>query len=383
MLDYLIVGSGFGGSVIAERLAKSGKKILVIDKRPHVGGNCYDTRDQNNILIHKYGPHLFHTNNTEVWEYVSNFTNWIPYEHHVLAFVDGKNIPLPFNFNTLYEAFPTDVAKSLEEKLLSIYPSGSKIPILELKKSNDKELQHLADYIYNNIFLNYSAKQWGLKPEEMDGAVTARVPILLERDNRYFNDIHQAVPQNGYTKLFEKLLAHPNIQIMLNTDFKDIVSIQGEKIYLFGQKFNGQIIYTGKIDELFDYQFGELPYRSVKMEFELINQKYYQEAATINYPNHHAFTRITEFKHIHFIECATTTILKEYPEKYIRGQNTPYYPIFTDQNQKLYTKYVEYAKNYPNITLLGRLAEYKYYDMDDIVEKALQLSSILLNKEEL
>lgn len=380
MFDYLIVGAGLAGAVMAERLSKHGNKILLIDKRPHIGGNCYDIRDQNNIVIHKYGPHLFHTNNEEVWKYLSQFTEWEIYQHHVLAFVDGKNISLPFNFNTLYEAFPVIMAKLLEKKLLATYPLGSKIPILELKKSDDEDLQCLADYVYNKIFLNYTAKQWGLKPEEMDGAVTARVPILLDRDNRYFTDIYQAVPKYGYTKLFESLLSHPNIEIMLQTDFKEVGSIAEQEIYLFGEKFSGKVIYTGQIDELFDCKFGELPYRSVKMDFELVNQIHYQKAATINYPNDHTFTRITEFKHIHPIECDTTTILKEYPEKYIRGKNTPYYPIFTNENQKLYTKYVEYSKNYPNLTLLGRLAEYMYYDMDDIVEKALQLSSILIKE---
>lgn len=380
MIDSLIIGAGFAGAVMAERLAKSGKKVLVIDKRPHIAGNCYDIHDQNNILIHKYGPHLFHTNNKEVWDYLSQFTEWEIYHHKVLAFIDGKNVPIPFNFNTLYKVFPTLVAKSLEKKLLAAYPLGSKIPILELKKSEDKDLQKLADYIYNKIFVNYTAKQWGLRPDEMDRAVTARVPVLIGRDNRYFTDTYQAVPKYGYTKLFEQILAHPNIQVMLNTDFKEIGSINEDGIYLFGEKYNRQVIYTGQIDELFDCKLGELPYRSVKMDFELIDQIQYQEATTINYPNDYTFTRITEFKHIHPIECSTTTILKEYPQNYKRGQNTPYYPIFTDENQKLYTKYVEYAKNYPNLILLGRLAEYKYYDMDDIVEKALQLTSILIKK---
>lgn len=377
MFDTLIVGTGFAGAVMAERLASNGKKVLIIDKRPHIGGNCYDTRDANNVLIHQYGPHLFHTSNKEVWEYLSQFTQWKPYQHKVLAFIDGKNVPIPFNFNTINEVFSPSDAKILIDKLLVCYPPESKIPILELKKSSDAYIQRLGDYIYEKIFLNYTAKQWGLKPEEMDQAVTARVPVLIGWDNHYFNDTYQAVPKDGYTKLFERLLAHPNIKIMLNTDFKEIGSIKDDGIYLFKERFDKPIFYTAQIDELFGCQLGELPYRSVKMDFEIIETIQYQEAATINYPNDYTFTRITEFKHIHPIECSTTTILREYPQKYIQGKNTPYYPIFTDENQKCYEKYLEYAKKYPNLILLGRLAEYKYYDMDDIVEKALQVASTL------
>jgi UDP-galactopyranose mutase len=372
LFDYIVIGAGFSGSVMAERIAKKlNKKVLIIEKRKHIAGNCYDLKDQNNILIHQYGPHLFHTNNKKVVDYLSQFTEWDIYNHKVLAVIDGKKVPIPFNINTLYEVFPNSLAKILEEKLLNEYSYNSKVPILELKKSTDKDLQFLADFVYEKVFVHYTAKQWGMRPEEMDDAVTARVPIFVGRDNRYFNDNYQVLPSKGYTKLFEKMLDHENIKLLLNTDCKEVMSLDDGNIYLFGQKFEGTLIYTGQIDELFDYKFSNLPYRSVEMKFETIEQKFYQKAATINYPNDYNFTRITEFKHIHPTKSTRTTILKEYPQEHIPDKNIPYYPIFTHENQKKYNQYFEYSKQFKNLILLGRLAEYKYYDMDDIVEHAL------------
>lgn len=374
MIDYIIVGTGLAGVVIAERIATQlNKKVLIIEKRNHIGGNCHDFKDENNILIHKYGPHLFHTNNKKVVDYLSKFTSWDIYNHEVLGYIDGKKVPIPFNFNTLYELFPNLKAKELEELLLKTYEYNSKIPILELKKSTNKDLSFLADFIYDKIFVNYTAKQWGMKPEDMDGAVTARVPIFIGKDNRYFNDSYQSLPKFGYTKMIENMLNHKNIKLMLNTDFKEICTLKDKDFYLFDKKFDGNVIYTGQIDELFDYKFEELPYRSVDMRFETIEKEFYQEKATINYPNDYDFTRITEFKHIHPINSSKTTILKEYPQEYIKNVNTPYYPIFTTENQERYNQYLEYSKEFKNLILVGRLAEYKYYDMDDIVKRALEV----------
>lgn len=374
MIDYIIIGAGLAGSVIAERIATQlNKKVLVIEKRNHVAGNCFDYKDENNILIHKYGPHLFHTNNESVVKYLSQFTDWHIYNHEVLAYIDGKKVPIPFNFNTLYELFPHSKAMVLEEKILKAYAYNIKVPILELKKSTDPDLQFLADYIYNTVFLNYTAKQWGMKPEDMDEAVTARVPVFIGRDNRYFNDKYQFVPKDGYTRMVERMLSHKNIKIMLNTDFKEVCELKGYDFYFFGSKFTGKVIYTGQIDELFDYKFGKLPYRSLDMKFETVECEFYQEKATVNYPNDYDFTRITEFKHIHRANSPKTTILKEYPQVYVRGQNIPYYPIFTAENQERYNLYLEYSKKFENLVLVGRLAEYKYYDMDDIVERALEV----------
>jgi len=375
MFDYIIIGAGFAGSVIAEKIANVlNKKVLIIEKRNHIGGNCYDERIEN-ILVHKYGPHLFHTNEKQVWNYLSNFTEWDIYHHKVLAFIDGKKVPIPFNFNTLYEIFPDELAKRIEKKLLENYKYNLKVPILELKKSDDKDLKFLADFVYDKIFVNYTAKQWGMKPEDIDSAVTARVPVFIGKDDRYFNDKYQGVPKEGYTRLFQNMLNHSNIKIMLNTNFKEVIKIDQEtkKIYFLNQEFKGKLIFTGMIDELFDYKFGELPYRSVRMKFETIEKEYYQEVATVNYPNNYDFTRITEFKHIHPCGNKKTIILKEYPQKYIKNENTPYYPIFTNENQEKYNKYLEFSYNFKNIVLVGRLAEYKYYDMDDIVKRALEI----------
>lgn len=374
MIDYIIIGSGLAGSVSANLLvSKYNKKVLLIEKKNHIGGNCYDFKDENNILIHKYGPHLFHTNNKEVIDYLSEFTSWDIYNHEVLAYIDGAKVPIPFNINTLYEVFPESKAKALEDKLLQTYEYNSKIPILELKKSIDKDLQFLADFIYEKIFVNYTAKQWGMKPEDMDGAVTARVPVFIGRDNRYFNDSYQSLPKNGYTNMIQNMLNHKNIKLMLNTDFKEICELKNKDFYLLGSKFEGKVIYTGQIDELFNYKFGDLPYRSVDMRFETIEKEYYQEKATVNYPNDYDFTRITEFKHIHPVKSNKTTILKEYPQEYVKNENIPYYPIFTQENQNKYNQYLEYSKEFDNLILLGRLAEYKYYDMDDMVERVLEV----------
>ncbi len=376
MFDYIIVGAGFAGSVMAERIArKCDKKVLIIERRNHIGGNCYDCKDENGILIHKYGPHLFHTSDKEVFSYLSDFTQWDEYHHKVLAFIDGKKVPIPFNFNTLYELFPHSLAERLEQKLLGRYGYNTKVPILELKQEDDEDLKFLAEFIYEKIFKNYTAKQWGMKPEEIDAAVTARVPVYIGRDDRYFTDRYQALPKSGYTKLFENMLQHPNIKLMLNTDFKEVLHFdkEGKKIHLFNQEFRGKLIFTGMIDELFDFEYGELPYRSLDLKFETKDVEQFQEAATVNYPNDYDFTRITEFKHIHPVKSKRTTILKEYPQPYRVGQNTPYYPIFTEENQKKYQKYFIYAKQFENLVLLGRLAEYRYYDMDDIVKRALEV----------
>ena len=373
MFEYVVVGAGFAGSVIAERIANVlNKRVLLIERRRHIGGNCYDYRDKNGIIVHKYGPHLFHTNHKDVFQYLSNFTDWDIYHHRVLAFIDGKKVPIPFNFNSMDMLFPEVLSKKIQEKLLKKYPYGSKIPILELKKEKDEDLSFLANFIYEKVFKNYTAKQWNMKPEDIDSEVTARVPVFIGKDDRYFSDRYQAIPKEGYTKIFERMLNHKNIKIMLNTDYKEVmnIDIENKKIYLFGNEFKGRFIFTGMIDELLEYRFGKLPYRSLDLRFETVEKEYFQEVATVNYPNDYDFTRITEFKHIHPVESKKTTILKEYPKNYKEG-DIPYYPVFTQENREKYKLYREFAKEFKNLILLGRLADYRYYDMDDIVKKAL------------
>ncbi|MBQ4403417.1 MAG: UDP-galactopyranose mutase [Selenomonadaceae bacterium] len=373
MFDVVIIGAGMAGAVLAERFAAHGKKVLVIERRQHVAGNCYDAVDANGILIHKYGPHLFHTDDAQVWEYLSRFTQWHLYFHRVKAVIDGKPVPIPFNFNTLREVFPASLADKLEAALLKNFEYGKKVPILELKKSADADLQFLADFVYEKIFLHYSEKQWGLAPEKIDGAVTARVPIFVGRDDRYFNDRFQAVPARGYTQLIANMLDHKNIKLLLNTDFKEVMELRGDFIYLFRKRFKGQLIYTGQLDELFNKKFGTLPYRSIDMKFETVDAENFQAAPVVNYPNNYDFTRITEFKQIHPAQTPRTTILKEFPQEYVAGKNEPYYPIFTDEARATYEKYSAELAKFKNITAVGRLAEYRYYDIDDVIKRALEV----------
>lgn len=377
MFDTVIIGAGLAGAVLAERFASSGKKVLVIERRKNVAGNCYDEVDANGILIHKFGPHIFHTDDAHVWKYLSRFTQWQIYFHRVKAFVDGKPVPIPFNLNTLREVFPKNLADKLEAALLKNFEYGKKIPILDLKKSADADLQFLADFVYEKIFLHYTEKQWGLTPEKISGSVTARVPIFVGRDDRYFNDRFQAVPARGYTQLVKNILDHKNIKLLLNADAREVMTLRGEEIFLFGQKFGGRVIYTGQLDELFDKKFGALPYRSLAMKFETIDAEIFQEAPSVNYPNNCDFTRITEFKHIHPAHTPRTTILKEFPQAHVAGKNEPYYPIFTDEARAAYEKYSAEVAQFKNITAVGRLAEYRYYDMDDTVKRALEIFDAL------
>lgn len=379
MFDVIIVGAGFAGSVLAERLAtQRNKRILIIDKRQHIGGNCYDCFDGNGVLIHQYGPHLFHTNNQSVFEYLSQFTEWHTYQHEVLAWIDGQKVPVPFNLNTLHSLLPKSLAASLEIKLIDYFGYGVKVPILELLHVEDKELKFLANFIYEKIFVNYTAKQWGKKPEEISAEVTGRVPVHISRDNRYFQDKYQAIPRHGYTKIFNRLLNHKNISVLLNTDYRDLFKLDLDSgvMQLMGHQFDGQLIFTGLVDELFENRFGELPYRSLAFQFEHLAVDQFQEKTTINYPNDYDYTRITEFKHISQQSISGTSIVKEFPQDFERntpGKDIPYYPIFTPENKEKLDKYHHFSKQFKNITLVGRLAENRYYDMDDIVARALQV----------
>jgi len=360
--DFIVIGAGISGVVIAERISTQlNKKVLIIEKRNHIGGNCYDYDEENGILIQEYGPHIFHTNYKEVWDYTSQFTDWVYYQHKVLGFIDGNFVPIPFNLNTLYGLMPLKLAERLETKLIDNFGYNKEIPILELKKVEDKDLKFLADFIYEKIFLNYSEKQWGLKPEEIDASVTARVPMVISRDDRYFRDKYQGIPKEGYTKLFEKMIQNKNIEIQLETDFKDI----RDKL-----KYK-KIFYTGPIDEYFDYKFGKLDYRYVNIDFQTWGIENYQPVAVVNYPNDYEYTRITEFKKFNMNESKQTTIGVEYPG----NSGFMAWPVLNERNRKIFQKYWQEAEKLKkeNIYFVGRLAEYKYYDMDDTVKKALEV----------
>jgi len=373
--DYLIVGAGLAGTVLAERIAnRLGKRVLLLERRSHIGGNCFDEVDsESGVLIHRYGPHLFHTDSERVMRYLGQFAEWRNYTHKVVAQVDGRLLALPFSFYTLYQCYPFRRAARLQRLLIRTYGKNRKVPILELIQSEEPLLRELGTFIYQKIFLNYTSKQWGKRPEEIDPSVTARVPLVTAFDTRYFSDRFQAVPAAGYTRLFEAMLDSEYITLRLGVDAASLLRIENEQIYFHEAPFTGTLIYTGAIDALFDYRYGELAYRSLDLRFERIGREYYQTHSVVNYPNEHAYTRITEFKHIHPVSSSRTTILKEYPQPYRRGENQPFYPLLTEENRTLYLRYKKLADRIPNLMTVGRLAEFRYYDMDDIVLRALTL----------
>jgi len=373
LFDNLVVGAGLAGATVAEQLAdKYHRRVLVIEARDHVGGHCYDELDETGTYVHKYGPHIFHTDNQQVWDYLSRFTDWHLYQHRVLANIDGKKVPVPFNFESMEALFPREIALRLESKLVERYGFNNKVAILDLQKENDADLNFLADFVYKKVFEGYTIKQWGRKPEDLSPSVTGRVPVYIGYDSRYFQDRYQAIPQHGYTKMIKNMIQNPNITIVLKCNFSEICSIEQQKIYLLGQEFKGKVFYTGKIDELFNFVFGELPYRSLDLVFETVEKRFFQEVATVNYPSEYDFTRITEFKHMSATsDCDQTVILKEYPVNHRHGENDAYYPFFTSEANEAYSKYLGLAKHVQDLVLVGRLAEYEYYDMDDVVARAL------------
>ncbi|HST60962.1 MAG TPA: UDP-galactopyranose mutase [Longimicrobium sp.] len=354
MFDYLIVGAGFAGSVLAERLAAgAGKKVLVVDKRPHIGGNAYDEYNDDGILVHRYGPHIFHTNSSEVWDYLSRFTPWRPYEHRVRASVDGQLLPMPINLDTINGLYGLSLtAFQVEEFFRSVAE-----PCEEIRTSEDVVVSRVGRDLYEKFFKNYTNKQWGMDPSELDASVTARVPTRTSRDDRYFTDTYQAMPLHGYTRMFQNLLAHPNIKVMLNTDYREV---EGLIPY-------GEVVFTGPIDEFFDFRFGKLPYRSLTFKHETVNAEVHQPAPVVNYPNEHPYTRVTEFKYLTGQQHRQTSIVYEYPG----DEGDPYYPVPRPENAELYRRYRELADETQGVWFVGRLATYRYYNMDQVVAQAL------------
>ena len=352
--DFLIVGAGFAGSVLAERLAKVlNKRVLVVDRRNHIAGNAYDHYDAAGLLVHRYGPHIFHTNSAEVFTYLSQFTEWRNFQHRVLASVDGQLVPIPINVDTINRLYGLNLNTSQMDGFLASIAE----PCEKIRTSEDVVVNKVGRELYNKFFRGYTRKQWGLDPSELDAQVTARVPTRSNRDDRYFTDAYQAMPKLGFTRLFENMLDHKNIKLMLNTDYREI---RGIIPY-------GEMIYTGPVDEFFDYQFGKLPYRSLEFKHETHDAEFFQCAPVINYPNDYLFTRVTEFKYLTGQRHPKTSIVYEFP----KSEGDPYYPVPQPRNAELYRQYHELAKALPAIHFVGRLATYRYYNMDQVVAQAL------------
>lgn len=354
MFDYLIVGAGFAGSVLAERLATEAcQTVLLIDRRPHVGGNAYDAYNDAGVLVHQYGPHIFHTNSAEVFEYLSRFTAWRPYEHRVLTSIDGKLLPIPINLDTINRLYGLELSTAELDDFFSSIAE----PVRAIRTSEDVVVSKVGRDLYNKFFRNYTRKQWGLDPSELDASVTSRVPTRNNRDDRYFTDLYQVMPEHGYTPMFENMLANPRIKVMLKTDFAE-----------FGNHaLYRHLVYTGPIDEFFHCTYGKLPYRSLRFKHETIDQERFQPAAVVNYPNEHSYTRITEYKYLTGQRHSKTSISYEYSQ----AEGDPYYPVPRPENAELYKRYKLLASARSDVTFVGRLATYQYYNMDQVVAQAL------------
>lgn len=383
-IDALVAGAGYAGAVTARALAEKGMRVLVLERRDHIGGNAYDRLDEAGVLIHQYGPHIFHTNDKKVFDWLSRFTGWRDYQHRVIAntpaVMGGRmTFPVPFNLTSLETAFGQTEGKRLGDKLIAAYGAENKVTILELRQSPDREIAALADYVYEHVFVHYTMKQWGQRPEDIDPATTARVPVFLSRDDRYFQDAYQGMPLEGYTAMFRRMLEHPNIAVELGTDALKRLKLAEDGVKLDGQPFDGPVVYTGQADELFSFQFGPLPYRTLDFAFEILFQDDFQGYGTVNYTVDRKYTRITEFKHLTGQERpGVTTIVKEYSRAYTGAPGEiPYYAIINPENNTRYGLYRAEAEKFPNLYLLGRLAEYKYYNMDAIAGKALELAERL------
>src|ERR1700712_4456418 len=352
--DYLVVGAGFAGRILAERLATVlGQRVLIVDKRPHIGGNAYDRYDDSGVLIHPYGPHIFHTNSEDIFDYLTQFTEWRPYQHRVLASVDGQMVPMPINLDTINKLYGLSLTSFEVEKFFESVAEKKD----EIKTSEDVVVSKVGRELYNKFFRGYTRKQWGLDPSELDASVTARVPTRTNRDDRYFADKFQAMPRHGYTRMFERMLAHPNIKVMLNCDYRDIVDVIPWK----------HMVYTGPVDAFFDYKYGKLPYRSLRFEHVNVAKEQFQAVGTVNYPNDYGYTRISEFKHITGQECASTSVVYEYP----CAEGDPYYPVPRPENAQLYERYRALAAATTGVYFCGRLANYRYFNMDQVVGQAL------------
>jgi UDP-galactopyranose mutase len=361
--DFIVVGAGFAGSVVAQQLAQAGYRVNIIDRREHVAGNAYDELDAHGVLVHRYGPHIFHTNAKRIIEYLSAFTEWRFYEHRVRAVVDGKNYPMPINRTTINQLY----GLSLDEEGVKQYLEGVREPVDDIKTSEDIVVNSVGRDLYYKFFRGYTRKQWGLDPSQLSSSVAARVPVRFNTDDRYFLDDYQFMPAAGYARMFENMLDHPRIKISLGVDFAQLRK----------HIARAHVVYTGPIDAYFDYCYGALPYRSLRFEhLHYADAAQFQEVGTVNYPNDHAFTRITEFRHLTGQKHSGTSVVREYPQ----DEGEPYYPIPRIDNEELFKRYSQLAQAQSGVTFVGRLAQYRYYNMDQVVGAALKAAENILGK---
>lgn len=376
--DYLIVGAGLSGSVIARKLAENGKKCLIVERRNHLGGNIYDYKNEDGILIQKYGPHSFHSNIDEVIEFVTKYCGFNEYHIKCQVSMEGKVTPSPFNFKTIDQFYNKDYAEMLKNKLLSAYPNG-KATVVELLENKDTDIKKYAQFLFDKDYSQYTSKQWGIEASEVDPSVLKRVPVLFSYNDCYFDDKFEGLPKGGFMSLINALLNHPNIDVLTNVDAFEHITFNNDKCLYDNKIYN--IIFTGPVDELFNYKYGKLPYRSLKFELETLNTSSFQTSPIVAYPSHeYKFTRITEYTKLPYQDNSKTVIAREYPLQYVKGeQMEPYYPILTKDSKEQYDKYESLAKQYSNLTLLGRLAEFKYYNMDQVIDKALKTFDKIIN----
>lgn len=384
-MEVIIVGSGFAGSVIARKLVDmdSKIKITIYEKRKHIGGNMYDEKDENGVLIQKYGPHIFHTNSKEVFDFVGRFTDYRYFKHEVVGKIDGQIVPIPFNFAGVDTLFSLKEAEKIKGKLLRKYEENQRVPIGELLISEDEDIRSFGEYVYEKVFVHYTAKQWGISIEEIDTSVINRIPVVMGYERNHFSTKYQYMPKNGFTHVFKELLNHPNIEVICNTNARNILKFDEERneIYVNGEKYNGLVVMTGALDEMLDYKYGILPYRSLKLKYERYAMNYYQTKPVVNYPNSEMYTRITEFKYLTGQQLDNaTTILKEYPCEYYPEENIPFYPIVNGKSYSKYEIYKKYFEKFSRLYLCGRLAEYKYYDMNSVILQAMKVADQIVKE---
>lgn len=374
---FYIIGSGIVGCVIAHELAEKGKEIVVWERRNHTGGNLFDFIDDYGVRVQLYGPHIFHTKIKRVWEYVNRFCEFKDYNLVCGSVIDGKCVPTSFDFQSVDTFFPEE-AEKIKEHIKIVFGDQKSATILEMLDCGDEYVRKFAQYLYDKDYAPYTAKQWGIKPEEVDRDIFKRVPVIFSYGSKYFSDPYQALPVRGYTELIDNLLAHINISVYTNFEALEHLSIKNGTLFIDGMKADGSVVYTGAIDELFECKFGRLPYRSLQFEWKHDDIDSFQDMPVVAYPQAVGYTRITEYKKLPDQDVKGTTYAVEYPLPYRRGENNePYYPVLTDESKELFEKYSRMAAETENLICCGRLADFKYYNMDQAIDRALTVAEQL------